>query len=364
MRLTIKNYTGLTLISFGIIFQLSFNLWLKNEAVAAFNDQPSLLFKTIIDLFYPRFWILKKEYPLSIFLDYGYQVVLRTSFFLIVIGTCILSKKSTLWIKQKAITFLNVKANKGYIDIISTLYYTLFLGIVIHWYWDLKALQYLSSYYEPILLLKALPNQLPSENTLSVIYFLMVISAILSIKGRQRFIASIICILLFVYLHGVFCSLQKMDHAYVTYMYAGMLLPIQFFIIKKEKKIVDAWPIHLIQLIICLVYLQAGLEKLTISGIDWADIENFKVNIRNHPTVLGNWLATKDILCWFFTILTVLIQLTFLIIIPFPKLKWVYLAAGISFHWGIVILLDIGSFYNPWILVYIFFLIPFVKKRI
>ncbi len=328
----------------------------------AYSDECTPLFRSIIDTIYPRFWVEKHRFSSEFFLAKGQQVIWRSSGGLFLLGITLFSHQLTNVLKTGYHRFFEVQTTPKAIKWLRILYFTFLLGIVNHWYWDLQGLQILAPFYKPILLLRIFPHQLPPHWLLAGLYFLMLFGIGMCLLNRKTVFFSALVISLFIYLHGVFCSFEKMDHAYVTYIYAGMVLPFVFLEKQNSSTRVNAWPIRLIQLLICLTYLMAGLEKLLISGIDWASVTTFKTYLAAHSTPAGLWVAKQDVLCQLLPIGALAFQLGFWLILPFPKLRWVFLPWGITFHFGVVILFGISSFFNPWVWVYIFFLVPIFPK--
>jgi hypothetical protein len=215
-------------------------------------------------------------------------------------------------------------------------------------------------FYRPILLLKFFNLPFPSETGILILYILFITSCIACIFNFQSIVFSIIALIVFVLIQGYIFSFEKFDHGFATYTYSAMVMPFLLWQTSKAKSNGQThfsdWAIPLIRLVICMCYLFSGLEKIFISGIDWIRPESFRAHLLIHETTLGLKIVSSNLLCSLFAIGTILFQLSFISILPYPKLKWVILPIGITFHISTYLLMNVGGYFNPWILVYFFFI--------
>lgn len=92
----------------------------------------------------------------------------------------------------------------------------------------------------------------------------------------------------------------------------------------------------IIKLVVAQVYLSAGLTKLRDSGWRWSDGETLRYwfayyHLRDgHPLLLA--LAGSRRSCRIAATFTLLFELTFWLVIPFPWLAWIYLPGALFFH--------------------------------
>jgi hypothetical protein len=115
------------------------------------------------------------------------------------------------------------------------------------------------------------------------------------------------------------------------------------------------WPLALLQLLVASPYFFAGYGKLYYTGIQWASWEN----IRNHLlaftqdgfftvyTRLGSWLAAHPLLCGIIGVGTMIFELSFILSVFFPRLRWFYLPAALAFHAGILLSMNVYWLYWP-----------------
>jgi hypothetical protein len=169
--------------------------------------------------------------------------------------------------------------------------------------------------------------------------------------------------ILSVLFQGYFNSFEKIEHGQVTLTYVALLMPFFFYElnvtsrqINQEKSKIQSWTLFLIQFTIAGVYLLSGLEKLLTSGFQWATAETFRTYIALHEQPWGIMIAKNDVLAQLFPMLALVFQLTFILILFFPRWKYVFLSMGVFFHLGTKILMDIGPYFSSWFFVYIFFL--------
>ena len=120
------------------------------------------------------------------------------------------------------------------------------------------------------------------------------------------------------------------------------------------------WPLRLIQLLFCQIYLFAGYSKLVTSGMAWATVDN----IRNYllilnqifldvpETSLGYWMAARPALCGIVAWAGLAIEFAFPAVLFFPRTRWVLLPVAFLFHVGNALLFHI--FFQNMVLLLLF----------
>jgi hypothetical protein len=100
------------------------------------------------------------------------------------------------------------------------------------------------------------------------------------------------------------------------------------------------WPLRLVQVLFCQIYLFAGYSKLVTSGMAWATVDN----IRNYLLILnqiffdrpeaslGYWVAAHPALCAAMAWAGLAIEFAFPAVLFFPRSRWVLLPAAFFFH--------------------------------
>src|SRR5208283_2728824 len=91
--------------------------------------------------------------------------------------------------------------------------------------------------------------------------------------------------------------------------------------------------IQLVTIAVAMVYLSGALEKLRSGGIRWTDGQSIQAYLIEHylytqrPQAL--WLARRPALCRALSVLVLVWELTFWLVIFFPPLGWIYVPVGL-----------------------------------
>jgi len=92
------------------------------------------------------------------------------------------------------------------------------------------------------------------------------------------------------------------------------------------------------KLLLALVYLSAGLEKLRAAGLRWIDGESLQSYLVEHYLYSGRpqalFIAERGFLCRALSTLVLAWELSFWLVLVFPALTWVYVVGGLLFHAG------------------------------
>ncbi len=118
------------------------------------------------------------------------------------------------------------------------------------------------------------------------------------------------------------------------------------------------WPLLLIQSVLAIAYLSAGLSKLAAGGFDWFRSSTLAFYLvqdgLRQATPLGLTVAGYPTLLTITAIAVVLFELTFVLAVLIPRTAWVYVLIGLGMHIGI--LLTQGAPFLQWLLLYVAFL--------
>lgn len=101
------------------------------------------------------------------------------------------------------------------------------------------------------------------------------------------------------------------------------------------------WPIRTAMVIVGLAYLFAGLQKLRYSGIDWVTTDNLRYVLwsasdgRADPNSVGLFIADHDWLAHIFAGASLALELSFILCLPFARLRWVFIPSVVGLHLGI-----------------------------
>jgi hypothetical protein len=114
------------------------------------------------------------------------------------------------------------------------------------------------------------------------------------------------------------------------------------------------WPLLLISWFFVAMYLSAGMSKVLASGFQWADgypLEYYLTSdgVKNQIS-LAIWLASIHPLMVLGSWIVLILELTFGLALVFPKVRWIYVGTGFSFHVGCLLLL--GAPFWEWMALY------------
>ncbi|HSZ26504.1 MAG TPA: hypothetical protein VK766_12320, partial [Cytophagaceae bacterium] len=293
-----KNQSILLLFLFfipiGVIFIHYF--YLRPSITEAYHETPDPFIKLITDTFYPRFSIEKKRFDLTFFLDKSDQVIYRFTFlyYLIFLLSYLTPKKASFQAKMH--TLFYTKTNSKNVTILRVIFFSYLLYIGYHLCHDLLFMQPLKSFYKPILWLNIL--NIPFPNYISVILLGSIWCSfiLLTIFNVRPVVFSAASFALFLLFQCWEFSFEKIDHGYVTFTYAFMLIPFLLEEQKNNNQPFNSWSLSLIKISIAMVYFLSSLEKIFISKLSWLDPENLKAYLYFHETDLSKIIVQHDFL--------------------------------------------------------------------
>lgn len=346
-----------------VVFYLSGGRSLAEAAAA--GTAPEWLDR-LLGIFYPRLAVEKHRFETSFFLRKADQVVLRFALVnvLLLAGLYLYRQKAAF--RESLHRFWNRPVPPERIPPLRVLFFASLIFFNYEWYRDLTALHRAAVFYKPLPLLRLLHLNFPSPGVLAVLCGLLLLSCVTAIFNLKPVLSSAVAAVLFVLLQAFLFSFEKMDHTFALLTYAAMLMP---FLLAEHQKALragktnpDGWSLWLTGLVIGIVYLQTGIEKLLIGGTEWLSPETFRNYIYLHQAPAGLRVARSSLLSVVLPLLALLFELGFILIVFRPKLAWIFLPAGVLFHAGTYLLLGVGWYFNGWIATYIFF-IPWEKLK-
>jgi hypothetical protein len=98
------------------------------------------------------------------------------------------------------------------------------------------------------------------------------------------------------------------------------------------------WPVRFIQCLFPLVYISAAIAKLSYNhySLDWANGYTLQYYfIQDHirkDLPLAFWASQYHTLILLSQYVVLLYQCTYWLVVPYPKLRWLYLPVGFTFH--------------------------------
>ena len=356
MNKTTKNILFIGLLFLPATVLLFHHAYLLPGIVEAFKGKPDRFINFIMETLYPRFNIEKKRFDLSFFIHKADQVIYRFVFlyYLTLFLSYLYNQRTRFRLKINQLFYVETTSKN--IEVLRILFFGYFLFVSYELCNDLLLIQPLRPFYKPILWLRVFNIPFPDYATVITIGAFWWILTILVILKIRTVLFSGISLFLFIIVQCWVFSFEKMDHSYATLTYAFILVPFLFDEQKKNDLVFNSWSLQLIRISIAMVYFLSSLEKIFISQLSWLKPDTLKTYMRFHETSLSAFIIQHDLLCILISVGTILFQLSFILIIFFPGLKWIWIVGGILFHTGTLLVMEIGHPLNPWILVYIFFI--------
>lgn len=224
----------------------------------------------------------------------------------------------------------------------------------IRWQWK--------SFYEPALIPRFLFREMPSVFFLQfgVLFCFAVGAYFLLSKWKHgssiAFVLSVVSLLcwtifLFIYMGG-----GNIDHTYASMYSAMIFMSVWLLVWWKNPSLTDSGH-RLFQAGIWGCYFFSGLEKLFLSGSNWLDGNLFKVLCQYHTGRFCDWFAQHPLVSGFALCAVLAFQLLSPLQWRFPRWGYVTAGFGLFFHLGTWLVLDIGGWQSPW-LVMLLFLLP------
>ena len=201
-------------------------------------------------------------------------------------------------------------------------------------------------YGRPVKLLRKFQLPALSENQFilsGIVLILCLLFAAFGIFAREFLIIALICY--FLYFNPII-SLAYIQRKTNLLPLVLLVLIVSPALNGALDKPATSWEIILIKIAIAQMYFSAGIQKIRQSGLSFCDgrslqaylLENYLWSDRK----IGLLLAKKRWLCSLLSMLTLLFELTFWVIIFLPQLTFVYLAIALFFHIGTLLTMRIN----------------------
>ncbi len=113
------------------------------------------------------------------------------------------------------------------------------------------------------------------------------------------------------------------------------------------------WPVRTAMVAVAGAYFFIGLNKLIYSGPAWVTGDNLRFvlyaasDAQRVPNGAGLFVADRPLLAHAVAAVTLLLEVTFPVVLFRPKLRWLYLPGVIALHLGILATMHLD--YWPWI---------------
>lgn len=110
------------------------------------------------------------------------------------------------------------------------------------------------------------------------------------------------------------------------------------------------WPARLVQLLVGIVYIGAGITKMhTPQFFSGDQLMYWMMTYINNVHPLGDWLSQFPILLVLFGYITIVWEIVFVFTVFQPKFKWLMLGIGVFFH--IMTAFTLGLFIFPLVMI-------------
>ncbi|HKX28056.1 MAG TPA: hypothetical protein VJ302_10210 [Blastocatellia bacterium] len=194
-------------------------------------------------------------------------------------------------------------------------------------------------------------------------FYLVAVALIVSLFGiaaslAPRFFLLIALICQFLY----FNQIASLAYIQRKVNLVSIVLLIMLFspgIDQPFDQLVPSWPMVLVKIALAQMYCSAGLQKLRRGGWQWCDGESLQTYLVEHYL----WGDMKNALrlgrslrlCRILSILVLIFELTFVLIIPFQNLACLYAIGGVIFHasTSAVMRIDYLKYLSPVYMVFI-----------
>jgi hypothetical protein len=121
------------------------------------------------------------------------------------------------------------------------------------------------------------------------------------------------------------------------------------------------WPLKLVQLFLCQVYLFAGYAKLFRTGLGWISAEGVRGYVmlynQNEQNVVfntvGPWLAAHPRLCLLAAVTAMAINFSFWIVLFSRRARGVLVPLALAWHLGIMLAMNIAFLEAPLLLLFV-----------
>jgi hypothetical protein len=237
--------------------------------------------------------------------------------------------------------------------------------------------------YDPLTLLRIFlipwgQDFRPDPEFMAVVYYITLIAAVFSLVGFLTNLSLVgltvgfAFIIVYTYSHGDF------HHASAPLVIAlgllalspsGRVLSLDHLFERKRSHVAPdqlqlesefaGWPLRLMQWVFVLMYASAVLSKLAFSGgLEWLNGFTLQYYLimesLRRGALLGGWLAQHHHLALLLQYFVIGFQATFALAVIFPRLRWVYVPAGLMFHAGNW--LSLAAPFPHWMVLYVVFI--------
>jgi len=223
--------------------------------------------------------------------------------------------------------------------------------------------------WTPIFLFQVLQVQPIGPEMASIVYQVAIVSLLLGALGVCSRWSCAVGAIAFFYWTGLAYSFGKPHHDKVALAFCMASLPfarvgaavsVDAWVRRKlgrpqpDARYVAAMPIRLGQATLALGYCGAGLSKLLLGGLDWFNGYTLQGIMLGHQGYWSFAVGQSPTLCQIQSIFVVTVQACFPLVIFWPRSRWFFLPAAMSFHLMTWMTMDTGPYMRVWLLLFVF----------
>jgi hypothetical protein len=196
----------------------------------------------------------------------------------------------------------------------------------------------------------------PPPDAVLVVYYVAFGAGVLALLGMLTNLSLLVFVAASVYVHAFNYSFNDFHHDKAVMMIAlgaltlspcGRVLSVDALVRRwrqrdghgtglESKSEFAGWPIRLLQWFFVLMYASAVWSKLSASGLDWANGYTLQYIFARDGLRWGNplgvWASQFHWMLLLGQYVILVFQATFALAVIFPKLRWVYVPLGLTFH--------------------------------
>lgn len=231
-------------------------------------------------------------------------------------------------------------------------------GYVFHQVFDLTKTQPNDPRYHwnPIFAFELLRLDVPSFEFIQLAALTCIVATICGIVGIFTRFSCFIAAGLYFYFWGLSYSNGQAHHEKIALMFALLSLPfspcgVRLSLDSFIKRVVGSyrdrtpaheplattseyamWPLRLTQMTIAMGYGFAGATKLVVSGLGWANGYTLQNIMLSAGAPWSDFVAADPMLCRLMSTGILFVQVSFPLVLFFPRLLWFYIPAATLFH--------------------------------
>lgn len=220
-----------------------------------------------------------------------------------------------------------------------------------------------ASAWEPVPFLDALGVTQPDASTMHLLRDATAAALLATLAGLATNAAMLCAFVLQLVQEGLLNSFGKVTHATIPLLHALLFFALapcggawSLDSLLRRRRARDGgrdgsrdarrsrfarWPFELLLIELAFYYFDAGLTKLRVGGLAWADGWTLQYHLVQHDTALGRMVAPHRWLCALLSTGALAFELGFPLAVLVRRLRPWFLAGGVCFHTGNHLLLDL-----------------------